>query len=148
LASKNSNPKEFKEAYVFAPSAERIPTLAGTIKITPMGGEFSYAESWYNNPSAYALDPIVSSQGQQSMSVGLLGRTSTIQNALTALPDFGIETELGMKIIGDVLAVIKNWKSHFVDAGVLPLGLQILENIIERNMDLARRDLASVTSAS
>lgn len=49
---------EYREAYVFAPSPVGEPVLAGVVKLTALGSEFTYADSWYDAAWAYALDPV------------------------------------------------------------------------------------------
>lgn len=48
---------EFKEAYVFAPDPAGKPILAGVMKITGLGGEFTYSDGWLEQAWAYPLDP-------------------------------------------------------------------------------------------
>jgi serine/threonine-protein kinase HipA len=93
-------------------------------------------QKWELSP-AYDVLPIVSSQGQQSMGVGQMGRQSSIANALSVLPEMGIPRDKAMEIIDKHLAIFRNWKVHFVNAGVLPVDLQLIANVLDKNIELA-----------
>jgi serine/threonine-protein kinase HipA len=88
---------------------------------------------WELSP-AYDVLPIVSNQGQQSMGVGQMGRQSSIANALSVLPEMGVTRDRAMDIIDKQLVIFQNWKIHFADAGVLPVDLHIIANVLDRNI--------------
>jgi serine/threonine-protein kinase HipA len=101
------------------------------------------ARQWRLSP-AYDVLPIVNSQGQQSMGIGLFGRDSTLQNALSAAADFGIKPSASIGIVKEIVAVLSNWRVHFAAAGVGAGDLVVLSRIIDGNLDLAKNYLAQL----
>jgi serine/threonine-protein kinase HipA len=98
---------------------------------------YKVAEQHWELSPAYDVLPIVSSQGQQSMGVGQMGRQSSIANAFSVLPEMGIHRDKAIDIIDKQLAIFSHWKVHFVNAGVLPVDLQIIANVLDRNIESA-----------
>lgn len=97
---------------------------------------------WRLSP-AYDVLPIVNSQGEQSMGVGLFGRKSSIENALSAAADFGIKQSESYQIVNDIINVLSGWRSHFQASGVGPGDMQVLCKIIEGNLEEAKRQVRS-----
>lgn len=97
---------------------------------------------WRLSP-AYDVLPIVGSQGEQSMGVGVLGRESSIENAVSAAPDFGIHTDEALTITRELISKLSGWHAHFETAGVDAGDLQILSKIINNNLEKASRWIAN-----
>jgi serine/threonine-protein kinase HipA len=103
-------------------------------------------EQWRLSP-AYDVLPIVNNQGQQSMGVGLFGRDSTLENALSAAADFGIKPVESVVILKDILATLATWREHFIAAGVGAGDIMVLSRIIDHNLELARAYLQSIVAS-
>jgi serine/threonine-protein kinase HipA len=78
------------------------------------------ARGWRLTP-AYDLvpAPLVSLQQRDlAMTIGRYGRTASIYNLLSQCERFGLTTEAARKEVENIVAVVRNWRDHFLACGV------------------------------
>jgi serine/threonine-protein kinase HipA len=102
---------------------------------------------WYlADPAATALGiepqmgyPTHSGQGQQEFLCGALGHESTLDNAMSDCPAFGLLPHEAALEVARVIAVVDHWKTHFALAGVTPADIEYLAQFIDGDGLLAQR---------
>jgi serine/threonine-protein kinase HipA len=97
---------------------------------------------WRLSP-AYDVLPIVGSQGEQSLAVGLYGRRSSVENALSVAREFGLKPSEASAIVHQVIRVIEGYDAHFTKCGVSGSDMQILRRVLDDNLACARAQLGS-----
>ena len=84
--------------------------------------------------------PALQNMGYQSMSVGVNGTESTVENALSELSEFGIKRPRAQVLIAEVARVVDQWPQHFAQHGVCPTDMAQLHASIDRDvLKLQRR---------
>jgi serine/threonine-protein kinase HipA len=88
---------------------------------------------------AYDVLPTGQMLGQQSMGVGASGTDSTLDNALSQCPQFGLKRQEAVDAVRQVASVVHRWQSHFKRLGVVPKDIALLADAIDRPALLAQR---------
>lgn len=88
------------------------------------GGHYQLAPAFDVLPSAHGL-------GVQAMQVGSAGSDSTIENALSQAPAFGLRRIQAKVIAQDVARAVNGWKDHFRSLGVTPVDIELLAQYID-----------------
>lgn len=89
--------------------------------------------TWALSP-AYDVLPIVRGERQQSLAVGVMGRTGSIENAMSVCREFGLREAEAADIVDAVRDSLMNWRNHFADAGVRPTDRDLIGQVIDRNL--------------
>ena len=84
---------------------------------------------WSLTP-AYDVLPILSSAGEQGLSVGLDGRKSSIENALSCVKEFMMSPSDGRSLADDILSKFSGWENHFKECGVTEGDMQLIQSVI------------------
>lgn len=84
---------------------------------------------WSLTP-AYDVLPILSSAGEQGLSVGLEGRKSSIENALSCVKEFMLSPGEGRSLADEILRAFSGWKDHFKKCGVTEGDMQLIQSVI------------------
>ena len=82
---------------------------------------------------AYDVVPSLQNLGYQAMVVGNSGAESSIDNALTAINEFGIRRPRAIELIRQVVRVVDRWKAHFTKLGVSASDMELLHASIDRD---------------
>lgn len=90
---------------------------------------------------AYDVVPTLLNFGAQSLIVGKDGAASTLDNALTELPEFGIKRPRAIELIQQVARAVDVWQKHFIELGVGAADMEMLSASIDRDA-LKRQRLA------
>lgn len=89
-------------------------------------------DGYYDLSPAFDVLPTLQNLGYQAMAVGAAGAESSLDNALTHLNDFGLRKPRAQELITQVVKVVNDWKTHFVQQGVCPADMALLEASIDR----------------
>lgn len=81
---------------------------------------------------AFDVLPIGQSLGYQAMGVGVGGAVSSIENALSAAPQYWLTPQDALNEARQVARVVEGWQSHFAAQGVSPANLEDLAQHIDR----------------
>lgn len=84
---------------------------------------------WSLTP-AYDVLPILSSAGEQGLSVGFEGRKSSIENALSCVREYMLAPNEGRAIADEIVNAFLGWKDHFERCGVSAGDLQLIQSVI------------------
>ncbi len=88
---------------------------------------------YYELTPAYDVVPSLQNLGYQAMVVGQAGAESSIDNALTAINEFGIRRPRAIELIRQVVRVVDRWKAHFTKLGVSASDMELLRASIDRD---------------
>lgn len=80
---------------------------------------------------AYDVLPSNSGQGRQEFVCGDQGQDSTLDNAMSRHPSFGLSAQEAVSQVQQVIAVVDGWKEHFAAAGVSSGDIAQLEERID-----------------
>ncbi len=73
---------------------------------------------YYELAPAFDVLPSLQNLGYQSLVVGVRGAESTLDNALSAITEFGIRRARAQALIQEVVQVVNGWAKHFKRLGV------------------------------
>jgi serine/threonine-protein kinase HipA len=97
----------------------------------------------YELSPAFDVLPAGQALGYQQMRVGENEADSTIENALSMCPSFGLTKDAAAKEARKVSRAVDGWKDHFEKAGVTRADLASLEAQIDRRFLLEQRKESS-----
>jgi serine/threonine-protein kinase HipA len=89
---------------------------------------------------AFDVLPAAQGLGTQQMRVGREGADSTIENACSEAPLFGLSADEARAQAAQVAQVCHEWKSHFTHAGVNRADIEYLAQFIDRDFLLLQRN--------
>ncbi len=90
-------------------------------------------DGYYALSPAYDVVPTLQSLGYQAMAVGADGATSSLDNALTELNEFGIRRPRAIELVRQVARAVDGWEAHFTRQGVVPADMELLRASIDRD---------------
>ena len=97
-------------------------------------------DGYYDLAPAFDVLPTLQNMGYQSLVVGSQGAESTIDNALTALSDFGLSRARAIELIQTVARTTDQWAAHFLQLGVSAADMELLAASVDRDaLRLQRR---------
>jgi len=96
-------------------------------------------DGYHDLAPAFDVVPSLLSMGYQAMVVGTQGAASTLDNALTQLPEFGIARPRALALVREVVGVVNGWQRHFRARGVGDADLAQLSACIDRPHLLQQR---------
>lgn len=99
-----------------------------------IGGKWRLAPAFDIVPQLQALD-------MQALSVGTLGPTSTLENALTACGRFGLSRDRALAIAGEVMSATTQWHRIAIESGLKQGDLERLAACFERLGPVASQSL-------
>ncbi len=91
------------------------------------------ADAYYDLSPAYDIVPSLQNLGYQAMVVGRRGAESSLENALSAINEFGIKRPRALELIKQVASVVEGWSAHFTAAGVCAADMELLCASIDRD---------------
>lgn len=94
---------------------------------------------YYELTPAYDVVPTLLNMGRQSMLVGKAGSESSLDNALTALSEYGLKRSRAIALIQQVVRVVDGWQGHFLERGVTASDMELLRASIDRGALLHQR---------
>lgn len=94
---------------------------------------------YYELTPAYDVVPTLLNMGRQSMLVGKAGSESSLDNALTALSEYGLKRSRAIALIQQVVRVVDGWQVHFLERGVTASDMELLRASIDRGALLHQR---------
>lgn len=71
--------------------------------------------------------------GYQALVVGTAGVLSSLDNALTARPEFGLKKDRAIALIRDVAQTVQGWAAHFMAHGVCASDMAQLHASLDRD---------------
>lgn len=80
---------------------------------------------------AYDMLPILSSHGEQALSIGLHGRASTVENLLSASAAFGLSQDTALALIQQLSEGFEKWEYLFSQNGVCQSDISMLRSVIQ-----------------
>jgi serine/threonine-protein kinase HipA len=89
------------------------------------------ADGFYDLSPAYDVVPSVQGLGQQQLRVGKREAESSIENALSEVHAFGLNTDSAVAVIRQVVAAVDKWKGFFSAQGVKDRDLEQLAQYID-----------------
>jgi serine/threonine-protein kinase HipA len=95
-------------------------------------GDYELAPAFDVLPSGQAL-------GYQQMRVGQQGSESSLENALSESPQFGLGRQEAVAEIRAVAQVVQGWQAHFVSVGLGASDMALLTQQIDRPALLDQR---------
>ena len=96
-------------------------------------------DQYYVLAPAFDVLPMGQSLGYQGMVVGARGAESSIDNALSAAPQFWLTPQAATDEAIEVAQTVDHWKSHFVDCGLSAATVDELARHIDRPYLLEQR---------
>lgn len=96
-------------------------------------------DGYYELTPAYDVVPSLQNLGYQAMAVGSLGAESSLDNALTELPEFSLRRARATELVRQVVQVVDGWAAHFAQQGVSPADMELLRASIDRDALLRQR---------
>lgn len=78
--------------------------------------------------------PIVGASGQQAMTVGVDGRASTLENAMSAAPSFGLRDSEAIAAIENIHNALSNWEEIFRGCGVSERDTEIVRSVMHESL--------------
>ena len=97
-------------------------------------------DGYYDLAPAFDVVPTLQNMGYQSMVVGRHGAQSTLDNALTALSEFGLKRTRAIELVQTVARAIDQWSAHFLNLGVCAADMEQLSASVDRDaLRLQRR---------
>ena len=98
-------------------------------------------DGYYDLAPAFDVLPTLLNLGYQSLGVGSRGHDSSIDNALTALSEFGLTRPRAIELIKTVALAVDRWQEHFLQHGVSAQDMEQLAASIDRDaLKLQRRE--------
>lgn len=97
-----------------------------------------YTNAWRLSPVYDVLPCLTASQNQQALSIGTLGRVSTLENALSAHATFGLSHQAACNELKMIHNGLTHWQTHFRSCGVSANDLRILSGLIDRRLEKVR----------
>lgn len=88
---------------------------------------------------AYDVLPSNSGQGRQEFVCGDFGNDSTLDNAMSRCPSFGLSSGEAALQVAQVITVVDTWKEHFAACGVTPGDIEQLEQRVDGEELLGQR---------
>lgn len=88
-------------------------------------------DGFYELSPAYDVVPSVQGLGYQQMRVGKSGGESSIENALSEAPSFGLKKDQAHAIVKKVVGVVDGWKEFFRAQGVLANDIEAMAQYID-----------------
>ena len=97
-------------------------------------------DGYYDLTPAFDMVPTLQNMGYQSMIVGRHGAQSTLENALTALSEFGLKRARAIELVQTVARAVDQWSAHFLRLGVCAADMAKVEASVDRDaLRLQRR---------
>ena len=97
-------------------------------------------DGYYDLTPAFDVVPTLQNMGYQSMIVGRHGAQSTLENALTALSEFGLKRGRAIELVQTVARAVDQWSAHFLRLGVRAADMAQVEASVDRDaLRLQRR---------
>ena len=97
-------------------------------------------DGYYDLTPAFDMVPTLQNMGYQSMVVGRHGAQSTLENALTALSEFGLKRARAIELVQTVARAVDQWSAHFLRLGVCAADMAQVEASVDRDaLRLQRR---------
>jgi serine/threonine-protein kinase HipA len=97
-------------------------------------------DGYYDLAPAFDVVPTLLNMGTQSMVVGRHGAQSTLENALTALSEFGLTRPRAIELIQTVARAVDQWSAHFLQHGVCAADMAQVAASVDRDaLRLQRR---------
>ena len=96
-------------------------------------------DGYHELSPAFDVVPSLLSMGYQAMVVGTQGAASTLDNALTQLPEFGIAQPRALALVSEVVRAVNGWQAHFKALGVCTADMDLLSACIDRPHLLLQR---------
>jgi serine/threonine-protein kinase HipA len=93
--------------------------------------------AWLLSP-AYDLVPSAQGLGYQAMRVGDDAARSTLDNALSQAPAFGLRPAAAKAIVNEIAQVVDGWQAHFAGHGVKAADIEVLSQYLDQG-DLGRQ---------
>lgn len=98
-------------------------------------------DGYYALAPAFDVVPTLQKLGYQSMSVGVRGAESTLDNALSELSEFGITKPRAQALVVEVARAVDQWQQHFMQRGVCQADMaQLLASIDRDALKLQRKE--------
>lgn len=89
-------------------------------------------DGYYVLAPAFDVVPTLQNLGYQSLSVGVKGAESTLENALSELSEFGLKRPRAIELVQLVARTVEQWPRHFVRHGVCQADMAQLSASIDR----------------
>ena len=92
---------------------------------------FIYSKGSHLLSKAYDIVPTISHTGSeryQHLSIGVQGRLSTLDNALSQCELFGLDAESANALVGEMVKAVSQWKEFFLKRGVSQSDVTTLES--------------------
>lgn len=96
-------------------------------------------DGYYDLTPAYDVVPTLQNMGYQALEVGRMGAESSLENALTAINEFGIKRPRAIALIRQVAQTVEQWTEHFARLGVSTHDMELLSASIDRDALKAQR---------
>ena len=97
-------------------------------------------DGYYDLAPAFDVVPTLQNMGTQSMVVGRHGAQSTLENALTALSEFGLTRARATQLVQTVAQAVDQWSAHFRQLGVCAADMAQVAASVDRDaLRLQRR---------
>lgn len=97
-------------------------------------------DGYYDLAPAFDVVPALQNIGYQAMMVGKHGAQSTLDNALTALSEFGLARARATQLVQTVARAVDQWSAHFLNLGVCAADMAQVEASVDRDaLRLQRR---------
>ena len=97
-------------------------------------------DGYYDLTPAFDVVPTLQNMGTQSMMVGRYGAQSTLDNALTALSEFGLTRYRATELVQTVARAVDQWSAHFLQLGVCAADMALVAASVDRDaLRLQRR---------
>ena len=90
-------------------------------------------DGYYDLSPAYDVLPALQNLGYQALEVGRAGAESSLDNALSALNDFGLKRPRALELIREVARKVEGWAGHFIRLGVCDADMELLRASIDRD---------------
>ena len=90
-------------------------------------------DGYHDLAPAFDVVPTLQNLGYQSLSVGVKGAESTLENALSELSEFGIKRPRAVALIQIVARLVDGWAGHFAQHGVCAADMAQLAGSIDRD---------------
>jgi serine/threonine-protein kinase HipA len=97
------------------------------------------SDGFYDLSPAYDIVPSALGLGQQQLRVGKGEAESSLENALSELPAFGLKKDAALEVIQNVVAVVDGWKNAFRAHGASEQDLEMMAQYIDGPLLQAQR---------
>lgn len=90
-------------------------------------------DGYYALAPAFDVVPSLQNLNYQSLSVGIHGTQSTLDNALSEISEFGLKRPRALELVQTVARAVDQWPQHFAQHGVAAADMEQLSASIDRD---------------